>query len=203
MDWKNGLTQRQVCETLMNNGQALEFLGKLMEDATKDDHLVAVGRRVFVEHAAELDPSFVGDLGTALVLEVYLRESDKVIVYKNKEVGSLIRFDTNVPSAEGMALVEYLLKLPSRMNLNPAQLHELESLLNKAGESLGIDLPDVRPPSVEEQEAAVRQIILSEMKAKPQHFHQRYNDSMKLAGTPVTMTQKEFFQFTEDTLTHP
>lgn len=198
MDWKHGLTQRQICETLMSNGRALGFLEKLMEDSTEEDHLVAIGRKVYMDRAPELEPSFADDIGTALILENYLRESEKVVVYRKREVGSLIRFESGTPgTVEGMALVDYLRRIPAVMTLNNAQTVELELLLNKAGQTLGIDLPDVRPATEEEKLEALTELglPLATIQAKPRYSHAKFMDMMKAKGIPVTMTPKEFVAF--------
>lgn len=203
MEWKDGLTQRQVCETLMDNGRALGLLGKLMAYSTKDDHLVAIGRKVYMDHAPELDPSLEQDIGTSLVLETYLRKSEKVVLYQKREVGSLIRFGSGtVGTADGMALVDYLRRIPSMMTLNNAQVVELESLLNKAGQTLGIDLPDVRPATEEEKLATLEELALplESIQAKPRASHTKFLDLMKAKGTPVIMTPKEFTAFVKSHL---
>jgi hypothetical protein len=198
VDWKDGLTQGQICKTLMSNGQALAFLEKLMEYSTKQDHLVAIGRKAYMDHAPELEPSFAESIGTALVLETYLRASDKVVVYQKREVGSLIRFESGTAGTiDGMALVDYLVKVPAMMNLNNAQIVELEFLLNKAGVTLGIDLPDVRPATEEEKLAALTELELplTSIQAKPRASHAKFMDMMKAKGIPVSMTPKEFAAF--------
>lgn len=182
----------------MSNGRALGFLEKLMEDSTEEDHLVAIGRKVYMDRAPELDPSFADDIGTALVLETYLRDSEKVVVYRKREVGSLIRFESGTPgTVESMALVDYLHRIPSMMTLNNAQIVELELLLNKAGRTLGIDLPDVRPATEEEKLEALTELglPLATIQAKPRYSHAKFMDMMKAKGIPVAMTPKEFVAF--------
>src|SRR6476620_6974959 len=120
----------------ISNEQALAFLENLMVQYTREDHLVAVGRKVFMRHVADVDASFTHEIGRALALERHLRNSPKVILYQKHEIGSLIRFESGaVGSADGMALLDYLLKVPSMMTLNNAQVLELEFLLQKAGKS--------------------------------------------------------------------
>lgn len=182
----------------MDNGSALGLLGNLMARSAKDDHLVAIGRKAYMDHAPELDPSLEHDIGTALVLEAYLRKSKKVVVYQKREVGSLIRFESGtVGTADGMALVDYLIKVPSMMTLNNAQIVELELLLNKAGETLGIDLPDVCAATEEEKVATLEELELplESILAKPRAPHAKFIDMMKAKGIPVMMTPKEFIEF--------
>lgn len=203
MDWRTGLTQSQVCETLMDNGDAFEFLDNVMEITTKENYLPALTRSVFLEHVAKMNPSFKHDTGTALMLEAHLRASDKTVVYQKREVGSLICFPRgNVSTAEGMALVDFLYKIPTMMKLNPAQIVELEHLLNKAGETLGFPMPTVRPPTEYEEKAILNVLASStKLRAKPRAFYRDFMDAMKAAGTPVAMTPKQFSQFVEETLT--
>lgn len=201
MDWRSGLTQSQVCETLMKNGGAFWLLDKIMEYSTEEDHLTAISRPIFLMHVPLLDNSLVWLQSTASHLLIELKESEKVIAYEKKEVGSLIRFPMGtVGNEEGFALVDYLLKVPTIMTLNDAQTVELEYLLNKAGETLGTVLPVVHSATVEEQEAGLREVALFALRTKPKAYYQQYLDEMKAKGTPVTMTQKEFCQFAEDTL---
>jgi hypothetical protein len=97
---RNQLTQSQFCAMLMNNGHALEFLGKVMGDTTQEDHMIAIDRAVYLKHAPELAQTLSWDLGTALMLEVYLRQSDRVVVYKKKEAGSLFRCQITTPTRD-------------------------------------------------------------------------------------------------------
>lgn len=202
MDWKDGLTQRQICETLVRNGKAPNYLGRVMERTVKENYLPAVTRTVFLEKISELDPSFEYDIGTALCLEAHLYTSSKVVSYRKREVGSLIIFPRgNVSSAEGVALVDFLLKVPSMMKLNPAQVVELEHLLNKAGETLGYPMPHVSSPEWYEKQAVLHELAAStKLRAKPRAFYRDFIDAMKAQGRPVAMTPKEFAQWVEETL---
>lgn len=201
MDWRTGLSQGQVCETLMGNGAAFWLLEKAMEDATKGDHLTALSRHIYFMKVPSLDPSLIWTHSTAVFLLGYLKESDRVITYEKKEVGSLVRFPSGTAGNEqGIALVDYLLKVPSMMTLNDAQIVELEYLLNKAGETLGVTLPVVHSATANEQEAALRAVAFSALQAKPKVYYQKYLDELKARGTPVTMTREEFSRLATDTL---
>ena len=203
MNSEYGLTQSQVCETLMDNGHAFEFLGNVMEITTEENYLPALTRSVFLAHVANLNPLFEHDIGTALMLESHLRASNKTVVYQKREVGSLICFPRGyVSTAEGMALVDFLYKIPTMMKLNPAQIVELERLLNKAGETLGFPMPSVRPATEYEKKAILTVLASSaKLRAKPRAFYRDFMDAMKAAGTPVVMTPKQFSLFVEETLT--
>lgn len=204
MDWRTGLTQSQVCETLMRSGDAFRLLDKIMEFSTEEDHLTAISRPIFLMHVPLLDNSLVWLHSTALHLLFKLPESEKVITYEKKEVGSLIRFPVGTAgNEEGIALVDYLLKVPTIMTLNDAQTVELEYLLNKSGETLGTVLPVVHSATVDEQEAALREVALFALQTKPKAYYQQYLDELKARGTPVSMTPKEFAQFAEQTLAKP
>ena len=182
----------------MDNAQALAFLENLMVQYTREDHLIAVGRKVFMRHVGDINRSFAHDIGRALTLERHLRNAPNVILYQKHEVGSLIRFESGaVGSADGMALLDYLLKVPTLMTLNNAQVNELEFLLNKAGKSLGVELPTVRAATDEEQVAALTELGLPLMViyAKPRPAYEKFREILKRRGTPVTMTPKEFVAF--------
>lgn len=198
MGRKDGLTHIQFCKALIKNGQAFAFLEKLMEDRTKEDHLIAVSRKAFMAHVSELDPVFAANIGTALTLEAQLRQSVKVVSYQKREVGSLIRFEGKVAgTADGIALVDYLVKVPALMTLNSAQIVELEFLLNRAGTTLGIKLPKVRPATEEEKVATLEELglPLTVIQAKPRPAYEKFKDLMKAKGIPVNMTPKEFAAF--------
>lgn len=201
MDWKDGLTQSKICETLVSNGKALNYLGNVMERTAQENYLPAVTRKAFLEDVSSLDPSFEHDIGTALVLECHLRNSDKTVVYRKREVGSLIIFPRgNVSTEEGVALVDFLLKVPSMMTLNPAQVIELEYLLNKAGETLGFPMPTVRSATEYEKKAILNELASAKLRTKPRAFYRDFMDAMKAQGIPVSMTQKQFSQFAEENL---
>jgi hypothetical protein len=198
----DGNRQQQFCEALINDGSAFAFLEQVIEDTAKEDHLPALDRAVYLQHIKKLDLRFAYDTGTALILlHCWLENSEKVVQFEKKEVGALIRFPKGATgNAQAIAPINSLLRIPSMMALNPAQINELEFLLNKAGETLGVILPIVRPATELEQEAALRELALSALKAKPKHYYQSYLDNMKASGTPVTLTQSEFFQLAEATL---
>lgn len=187
----------------MSNEQALTFLENLMAQYTREDHLVAVSRKVFMRHVGEINESFARDIGRALALERHLRNSPAVILYQKHEVGSLMRFETGaVGSADGMALLDYLLTVPALMTLNNAQLNELESLLNKAGKSLGIELPTVSAATDAEKIAALAELGLPLLAiyAKPRPSYEKFREILKTKGTPANMTPKEFVAFVKSLL---
>lgn len=182
----------------MSNKQALALLENLMVQHTRADHLIAISRKAFMRHVTEIDSSFSREIGRALILERQLRNSPEVILYQKHEVGSLIRFESSaVGSADGMALIDYLFKVPTLMRLNNAQIRELESLLQKAGKTLGIDLPTVRDATDADKAAALAEldVPLSSIYAKPRPAYEKFREIMKIKGTPVTMTPKEFVAF--------
>lgn len=188
----------------MSNGKALAFLDELMRKNTYDDHLVALTRKVYMANVPDLDPSFATDIGTALVLESYLRSSGRVIIYRKAEVGSLMRFTDSAiaGTTEAIAPIAYLAEIPSMMDLNNAQIVELELLLNKTGKTLGIDLPIVRPATEDEKVATLEELNLplASIHAKPRASHAKFMDMLKAKGTPVSMTPKEFLAFVESRL---
>lgn len=193
--------QSQFCDALIADGSAYDFIGMVMEETMKEDHLPAITREVYLNHAPKLHQRLSYDHGTALILLILLEDSERVIHYEKKEVGALIRFPKGATgNARGIALIDTLYKLPSLLNLNDAQILELEALLNKKGQSLNIDLPVLRSATDDEQEKGLFALALSVLEAKPKVSYQTYVDQMKAAGTPVTMTQKEFLAFAKEKL---
>lgn len=187
----------------MDNGHAFEFLENVMEDLRKEDRIVALDRYVYLQNIKKLDALFAYDTEAALILNIQMHKSERVVVYQKKEVGSLFRFNDGYSNATAMVPVDYLFKLPSLMTLNNAQIVELEFLLSKAGETLGTPLPAVVPATDEQQKAVLLELALSVLRAKPKRSYDAYVDTMKAAGTPVTMNQTEFFQFAEEILLNP
>jgi hypothetical protein len=154
----DGKKQRQFCEALINDGSAFDFLEQVMEISAHEDYLPALHRMVYLQHIEKLHSRFAYDTGTALILLMLLTDSDKVVQYEKKEVGALIRFPKgSAGNANAIAPINYLLRLPSLMTLNAAQINELEFLLNKAGETLGVTLPSVHPATALEQETALKE----------------------------------------------
>ena len=128
-----------------------------------------------------------------------LQERNEIIFYNRKDVGALIRFKGgNYPSC---ILVDYLIAATNKMNLDNAQINELERLLNKANRTLGVTLPPVPKPTDAEMQDALRHLMLEVIKSKPKHFHQRYLDALSAQGSPVEMNSKDFHEFAEKTLT--
>lgn len=204
MDWRVGLNQRQICEKLMADGSAFWLLEKAMEETTREDHLLPVALNEISKQVPSLDPSLFWTNATAVVLRWHLGDSDRVVLYEKKEVGSLIRFPGGAAGNEkGMALVDYLLKVPALMTLNDSQMVELEYLLRKEGETLGVPLPIVQPATIFQQEVGLKELALSALQTKPKVHYQKYLDMMKAKGTPVNMTQKEFLDFAAESLSNP
>jgi hypothetical protein len=200
-EWHTELTEEQICDTLMNNGKVWTFMEQLMNQTTHDGYITAIDRDYFLSSLPMLDRLFLFPIKASTLIENELKRSEKTVVYQKKEVGSLMRFEKGrSPHTEGIALVDYLLNLPLA-HLSDAQIHELEFLLNRAGTTLGITLPILPPVTEHDKQLALEELAVTTLKDKPTYFYQRFIKMMKASGTPVTMTQKEFLKFAEDTLT--
>lgn len=199
MYWTTGLTPKQIADTLVSNGKAYGFLAQAMEDTFTGQHLTAVTKSDMLSKLPSVTNSSQRNVEIRWELVDALKASAGVVLYEKKEVGSLILYPKNRTPTQGMALVDYLLQLPMRMDLNEAQTLELERLLNKVGTTLGIPMPTLPTVTPEQHKAALTELAVMEMLAKPTRFHQLYLDKMKAAGTPVTLTRKAFNQMIEDT----
>lgn len=110
--------------------------------------------------------------------------------FGRKEVGALFRYrDGNYTS---FVTTEYLMKLPQRMNLTDAQLHEVERLLNKAETSLGYDLAPLPAAKDDDMKEALFALLLDAIEDHPKIYHQKFLDSMARKGAPVKVATKDF-----------
>lgn len=183
--------QDSLIQNALNDGSAFDLFERLLEESTHADHFTVVDVYQFSARAEELGPEFFSNHANGILLSGEIAASDNVIEYKRSEVGSLIRYETS-STVEGIILVDYLEKAASQMTLNNAQIVELERLLNKAGKSLGVTLPSVPTPTFEEQREVILHMALEALQAKPKHFHQKFQERMLAAGTPVVIDYKEF-----------
>lgn len=118
--------------------------------------------------------------------------------FGRKEVGALFRYrDGNYTS---FVTTDYLMKLPQRMNLNAAQLHEIEHLLNKAERSLGYDISPLQAAQEDDMKEALFAMLLDAIEAHPKIFHQKFLDAMARKGTPVAVANKDFKTFVQGLL---
>lgn len=193
--WTDNMSQREIIDALIGKGSAYKYLEMLSYESFQGYHFIPVDRKVFVERSEEMDLYLKYDIGATLLIMINLEKEDNVIPYSPKEVGSLIRM------GEGLIAVDVLLKEVQKMNLNNAQIHELERLLNKVNRSLNIKLPDVRLPSDEEKYEAIKHLTMADLKKHPRKYYNTFLEDMLIAGTPANMTIKQFNEFAGKVLT--
>lgn len=198
--WTDGLEQNEIVKTLIDNGSALRYLERLSREAIKTDHLTAIDRTVFLEKVESLDEYLKFDGGASLIIMILLEKDKKVIPYTNKEVGALIRFNHRWPNVEGIFHVDVLMEAVKKMTLNPAQLSELERLLNKIDRTLGFDLPEIPLPTEQEKYEAIQHLTYRDIEKKPRRFYEIFKADMLANGTPVTMKAKQFREYAEKVL---
>lgn len=195
------LTQQQKnsIDKVINDGSACKALETHLQGYEKDGYFEAWPRMGYYSVFARLNIGFNNDYRLTEVLMETLEERGLVIKYKRKEVGSLIRYRAG--SFDGCIPADYLVSETSKMNLDNAQINELERLLNKVGRSLDTDLPSVPQPTDQEMENALLSMVLEVIRSKPLHFHQKYLDQLAAQGTPASLNRKDFHTFAEKILT--
>jgi hypothetical protein len=189
--------QQQVAiDTVISNGSAYKALESHLKTYETDTYLYAWPRGGFYSIFGRLTPDFSRDYyHLAESLMETMEERGIAIKFKRKEVGSLIRYRGG--SFEGCILTDYLISTTSKMNLDNAQINELERLLNKVGRSLNAPLPPVPQATDKDMEDALTEMALEIIRSKPQHFHQKYLDTLAARGTPAALTKKDFHDLAE------
>jgi hypothetical protein len=195
--WTDGLSQNEVIHTLISNGSALDYLKELTHESAQEDHFTAISRSVFLENDGRLDDYLKYDLGASMLLFLRLGEySKEVISFEPKETGSLLRHWKD----EGIIHADVLVEEAGKMDLNPAQIVEMEKLLNKIGRSLNITLPVVPEPTEEEKYQAIEHLTFADIQKHPRRYYDRFFNDMLVSGTPVTMNAKQFREYAEKVL---
>lgn len=119
----------------------------------------------------------------------FMVENKLVIWVENKEVGAL--FHKRMYS-QFFIPVALLKKIAENNILKPAQMHELERLLNKADETLGVDLPTLPVADDNELQKALMEMSRDIILAKPRAYRQKFLDQLTLNGSPTKMNEAEF-----------
>lgn len=198
--WTDGLSQQQIVANLIETGAAFKYVEMLAKESMEKDHLRAVNRSVFWENHARLDDYLPYDSGTTLVLWIYVLKQPKLITFQAGEVGSLIRFNHFDPEDDGVIPVDVLLEESSKMELNNAQINELAMLLNKVGYPVDFPVPSVPEATEAEKIAVLNRYGLDYIAKKPRRSHNEFMREMLTAGTPVSMTYKEFHEYAQKVL---
>lgn len=199
--WTDGMEQKDIVQALISNGSAMDYLKKLSHESAVNGYFTAIDRTVFMENDSQLDDYLKFDEAASLIIMIRLEEAqENVISYKNKEVGALIRFPHRYPNDEGIIHTDVLIEEAGKMELNPAQLAEAEKLLNKVGRTLGLDLPDIPAPTDQEKYRAISHLTFNDIQKKPRRYYDIFVGDMLAAGTPVTMTAKQFREYAEKVL---
>lgn len=125
-------------------------------------------------------------------------EHGEGVEFSRKDVGALFHYERG--NYKSFITTEYLMKLAQTRNLNDAQLHEVEHLLNKAGRSLGMNLAPVPTATEADLKEALFTLILNEIEGRPKYFHQNFLDTLAQKGIPVDMKNADFHKFVQDNL---
>lgn len=198
--WTDGLSQQQIVANLIETGAAFKYLEMLAKESVEKNHFRAVNRTVFWENHARLDDYLPYDSGTTLVLWIHALKLPKTIAFAAGEVGSLIRFNHFDSEDEGVIPVNVLLEESSKMELNEAQIDELERLLKKVGLSTGFPVPAVPEATETEKVEVLRRYGFDYITKKPRRSYNEFTREMLIAGTPVKMTYKEFHEYAKKVL---
>lgn len=119
----------------------------------------------------------------------FMVENKLAIWVDNKEIGTLFNKRRYSQCFIPVALLK---KIASNQVLKPAQMHELERLLNKAEETMGVDLPPLPVANDQDLEKALIQLSREIILSKPRAYRQKFLDQLMLNGTPTTMNEAQF-----------
>lgn len=191
--------QKKIIEGIINDGSIYRGLESSMKARERDGYLLPWHTQTAYNFSSLFAGDFMRDYSLRKTILEVLEERGELIFYNRKEVGSLIRY--NGGSYQGCILADYLISATSTMNLDNAQINELERLLNKAKKSLNITLPVVPKPTDQDMQNMLISLALEVIKSKPKHFHQRYLDNLSAQGTPSDIGYKEFHSFAEKVFT--
>lgn len=191
--------QKQIIDGIIKDGSIYRALESSMKDRERDGYFAPWHWQTSYRINSKLENEFARDYSLRKTIIEVLKERGEIIFYNRKDVGALIRF--NGGNFQSCILTDYLVSTTSTMNLDNAQINELERLLNKANRSLNISLPPVPAPTDQEMEDTLLEMALETIRSKPQHFHQKYLDSLAARGTPVAaLNKKDFHIFAEKIL---
>lgn len=198
--WTDGLSQHEITDTLMTNGKADEYLEYLSHEASQCNYFNAVTNAVFYDenNLKLLDDYVIYDIAVAMFVRMHLVDKKDAIEYQNKEVGALIRFDNRVLHDSGIIHPEVLIEQTRNMDLNSAQIVELEMLLNKVDRSLNIRMPIIPEPTDEELRSELERLYTwKAIQAKPRKFYNDFKLALLVLGIPTKMNSKELLQYAE------
>lgn len=189
--------REKIVSEIITEGNIYAALANSMQRYERGDHFSPWHVSTSYPLESKWSSYFSLDYALQKLLLDELHARGEIIFYNRKDVGALIRFKGgNFPSA---ILTDYLISATNKMNLDNAQINEVERLLNKVNRSLNIALPDVHKPNDAQMQEVLRNLMLEVIQSKPKHFYQRYLDALSAQGTPVEMTSKEFHSFAEKT----
>lgn len=199
--WTDGLQQYQIVDTFLADGRGRQVYDEVCRESVRENYFVPVTEYEYVQKLEQVDSYFKYDLGAAGIIETLITyENPELISYTNREAGALIRFNHNSLTAIATMSPDILLEEAQKMDLNNAQVVELERLLNKVGRTLDITLPVVPSPEVEDVRKVLEEITLKVIEAKPGRGYNIFRRRMLEAGTPVNMKSKEFVVYAQNIL---
>lgn len=125
----------------------------------------------------------------------WMREK-KIIHFTRKEAVSLWKGTTD--GELFYTTPEFLFHIAKTRNLTVAQLHEVEYLLGKIGQSLGFDIPDVPPATDAQIKDAFLTALLDMAKARPKVAHRLFKEQLIVNNLAADVPYSKFLKMMDD-----
>lgn len=126
-----------------------------------------------------------------------LVKDKRIIEFSRKEGGSFWDFESRV--TKSYITPDAVFNAVAKRNPNPVQIHEVEKVLSKVGQSLNTALPLVQPAADANEmiKVLLNTLVKRVMEDKPRLTYLSFIDNMKREGFPISMTEKEFRKYVE------
>lgn len=124
-------------------------------------------------------------------ITLFLKEKKLIVtVDKKEEVGTLFVLVDSYHN--NFVTVDLMKEVAKDATLNPAQLHELERMLNKAGETLDIDLPPLPTVTEADMREAMIEVAREILMKKPRVSRDEFIKKISRKGFPIKLKEAEF-----------
>lgn len=179
----------QVCKFRDENNLLDSLTKKMHKDRSYDGIYKPLGffevipRSIWNKYGTlPFDPSLAG--------EVLVATGDFIELSRKTPIGSLFKADysyggTYIP-------VQLLWEIEQHRFLDPVQMHELERLLNLAGQSLSVNLPPIPALTDDDFREIMLSVAYEVMLSKPRIAREAYLKQLNVRGVPMKVTEAEF-----------
>lgn len=133
------------------------------------------------------------------VAEALTDAGDFIKINRKTPVGALFEADRSY--GDTYIPVQLLWEIEKHRVLNPAQMHELERLLNLAGQSLGIQMPAIPTLTDDDFREIMMTVARDIMLSKPRIARDAYLNHLNIKGVPMKVTEAEFKEAAKKYLT--